>query len=155
MQDEILSLTDSKALSVASAFARAKMRGTEQEIRGDASLARAMANELLPRLGGVADVPSTKHPPTDGELARAALLLLADDPENREAIRALITGPQPEQFFGVELVAAVVAGLVVLQTRVKITRDKNGKYTFEIEKLPTKDGLLKDLVKALLPRIGT
>lgn len=81
-------------------------------------------------------------------------MLLADDPEHREAIRALLQGPAPQRFSMVGLVVAVVAGLVVLQTRVKITRDKQGKYAFEIEKKPTKDGLIKDLVKALASRFG-
>jgi len=48
VQDEILSLPDSKALSLVSAFARAKMRGAEQQVRGDSSLAKAMEKELLP-----------------------------------------------------------------------------------------------------------
>jgi hypothetical protein len=152
MQDEIQSLDDARALHVLSAFAQAKMRRTECETRVDQDLARAIKETLLPNLGAAEAAP-TRQPASDGELARAALLLLLEDPENRDSIRALVNGPQPQRFLGLELIAAVVAGLVVLQTHVKIVRDKQGKYSFEIEKRPTKDSLLKDLVKALVSRL--
>lgn len=152
MLEEIRSLDDARALTVLSTVARARMRRAEVQTDGDQELARAIKQNLLPRLGD-ADAASTQNPVSDGDLARAALMLLQEDPENRDALRALVTGPQPQRFLGVELIAAVVAGLVILQTHVRIERDKQGKYSFEIEKRPTKDSLLKDLVKALVSRL--
>ena len=86
---------------------------------------------------------------SEGDLARQALLLLADDPQNREALAALIAGPPPESFEVVGTVALVAAMLVVLQTHVLFERDKDGKIHIKIEKKPTRDSLLKDLVQKL------
>jgi hypothetical protein len=85
-----------------------------------------------------------------GDLARQALLLLADDLQNGEALAALIAGSPPEVFFGVGEVALITAALVVLQTHVLFERDRGGKIHIEIEKKPTQDSLLRDLVQKLL-----
>ncbi len=153
MQDEIQRLDDGRALYILSTFAQARMRRVECETSVEHGLGRAIREELL-RSFGEAEGESTTNPVSDGDLARAALLVLLENPENRDGIRALVNGPQPERFLGVELIAAVVAGLVVLQTHVKIGRDKKGKWSFVIEKKPTKDGLLRDLIKALASRLG-
>jgi hypothetical protein len=152
MLEEIRTLDDARALTILSTVARARMRRAGVQTDGDLELARAIKESLLPRLGDAEAAPSQGRV-SDGDLARAALMLLQEDPESRDALRALVTGPQPQRFLGVELIAAVVAGLVILQTHVRIERDKQGKYSFEIEKRPTKDSLLKDLVKALVSRL--
>src|SRR5208283_103231 len=86
---------------------------------------------------------------SEGDMARQALLLLADDPQNRDALAALIAGPPPESFEVVGTVALVAATLVVLQTHVLFERDRDGKIHIKIEKKPTRDSLLKDLVQKL------
>ncbi|MGC1717811.1 MAG: hypothetical protein WA746_02380, partial [Isosphaeraceae bacterium] len=46
-------------------------------------------------------------------------------------------------------VALFAATLVVLQTHVLFERDRNGKIHIKIEKKPTRESLLKDLVQKL------
>lgn len=89
-------------------------------------------------------------PASDGDLARAALLLLADDPQQQPILTALIEGPAPTKFGVLETAAVVTAVLLVLQTHVKFERDKDGRWTLKIEKKPTDNSLLKLLVQKLL-----
>ena len=87
----------------------------------------------------------------EGDLARQALFLLADDPENRDAAHrpdrrppaGVVRGRPPGT------VALVAAMLVVLQTHVLFERDRDGKIHIKIEKKPTRDSLLKNLVQKL------
>jgi hypothetical protein len=72
-------------------------------------------------------------PVTDGDLARSALLVLAEDEERAQALDALLDGPPAESYAGVEFVLAVGAVLVALQTRVKFVV-KDGKKQLEITK---------------------
>ena len=69
--------------------------------------------------------------------------------QTREALAALIEGPLPESFFGVGEVVLITAALVALQTHVLFERDRDGKIHIKIEKKPTRDSLLKDLVQEL------
>lgn len=99
--------------------------------------------------------PSQTTPVSEGELARQALALLAEDPAYRELIRALIEGPAPERF-GLEItaIAMVPVVLLVLQTHVRFKRDKAGKWEILIEKKPTQTALLKSLIEKLLSWIS-
>lgn len=90
------------------------------------------------------------RPVREGDLARAALLVLAEDPRHGEAISALVSGPGARSFALGETVAVLTAALVALQTRVKFSRDKDGKFTLLIEKAAASDGLLKALAEKLL-----
>jgi hypothetical protein len=85
-----------------------------------------------------------------GDLARAALLLLADDPQHRPIIDAMTSQP-PAQYFGL-LETAVVMGAVlfVLGTHIKIERNARGAWTVKVEKKPTDSKLLKSLMEKLL-----
>ena len=47
-------------------------------------------------------------------------------------------------------IALTAAVLIVLQTRVKFERGRDGKYSLLVEKKPTSDALLKGLVQKLL-----
>jgi hypothetical protein len=146
--DTIRELDNSQAVRVLTAFARARLRGggvgeTEWTPELDRALRLEFPTET--KAGQAASV-------SEGDLARQALLLLADDPQDRETLAALIEGSPPESFevLGVGTVALVAAVLVVLQTHVIFERDKNGKIYIKIEKKPTSDGLLKELVQKLL-----
>ncbi|MBC8752451.1 MULTISPECIES: hypothetical protein [Paraburkholderia] len=109
----------------------------------DASVAKQMHEELeLSRERSTAA--------SDGEVARAALRLVASDPAHEAGIEALLDHPQGEKFVMVETAAVVSAALIALQTHVRFERDKQGQWTAKIEKKPTDSSLLKDLVKKLL-----
>jgi len=68
------------------------------------------------------------------------------------ARRCLIEGPPPKSFevVGAGTVALLAAMLVVLQTHVLFERGRDGKIHIKIEKKPTRDSLLNDLVQKLL-----
>ena len=145
MDDMIRGLDDSQAVRVLTTFARARLRaGDVAETEWTPELDRALRQDFPAEAdaGRAASV-------SEGDLARQALLLLADDPQNRNALTALIAGPPPESFEVVGTVALVVAMLVVLQTHVLFERDRDGKIHIKIEKKPTRDSLLKDLVQKL------
>lgn len=123
---------------------------------GDSALAGDLRRVLLPALDNVTQPearPALPSPPTDGELARAALQILARHPDHHAAIQALVTGPRVEQLATKGTFAAVVIGLVVLQTHVKFEQDSTGHYSFSIEKPSAQDELLKKLVDAVIPRL--
>jgi hypothetical protein len=87
---------------------------------------------------------------SEGELARQALLVLAEDPEMAKSIdRMASTPPEGAQTFdfGIGLTVAV---LIVLQSHVKFNRRPDGKWSLSLEKKPTSDSLLKGLVQKLV-----
>ncbi len=115
-----------------------------------------LGNGLIPSDGLSRDlrtrfkVPTDLEPVSEGDLAREALLLLAQDPSHREAIAALIHGPSPRSFdFGSTILIATGA-LIALQTRVRFERDKEGRWSFTLHKEPTKESLIRPLVSKLL-----
>ena len=141
IQDRIASLDDATARRVLATFARAQANPTET----------ALNPELRQALREFATGPETAAvSASEGDLARAALLLLADDPQQQPMLTALIEGPAPTRFGVLETVAIVSAVLVVLQTHVKFERDKAGRWSVKIEKKPTDNSLLKPLVQKLL-----
>jgi len=146
MDNMIRGLDDAQAVRVLTTFARARLRaGGVAETEWTPELDRALRQDFPAEAdaGRAASV-------SEGDLARQALLLLADDPQNRDALAALIAGPPPESFEVVGTVALLAAMLVVLQTHVLFERDRDGKIHIKIEKKPTRDSLLKDLVQKLL-----
>jgi hypothetical protein len=90
-------------------------------------------------------------PVSDGELARQALLVLAEDPDTRDAIETMAAQRQSLQKFDFGAsIALTAAVLIVLQTRIRFERGKDGKCSLLVEKKPTSDALLKGLVQKLL-----
>jgi hypothetical protein len=148
MDDMIRGLNDSQAIRVLATFARARLRaGGVAETEWTPELDRALRHDF-PAEAGAGRAASV----SEGDLARQALLLLADDPQNRPVLTALIEGPPPDSFevVTVSTVALLAAALLVLQTHVIFERDKKGKIYIKIEKKPTKDSLLKELVQKML-----
>lgn len=141
LQEPIQSLDDATAHRVLATFARAQ-----------ASLAEAtLTPELRQALREFATSPETAAvSASEGDLARAALLLLADDPQRQSILTALIEGPVPAQFGPVKNAAVITAVLLVLQLYVKFEYDKDGRWSIEIVKEPTDKALLMPLVQKLL-----
>ncbi len=141
VKDLIQSLDDATARRVLATFARAQ----------SASAEIALTPELRQALREFATGPEVAAVPAgDGDLARAALLLLADDPQQQPILTALIEGPAPTKFGVLETAAVVTAVLLVLQTHVRFERDKDGRWSLKIEKKSTDNSLLKILVQKLL-----
>ena len=143
VREQIESLDDEVACRVLATVARAQAARKTVEAAWTPATADAVA-------GTFGNVSPAGAPARESDLARAALLVLAEDPWHAEAIRALVSGPEAKSFVSGETVAILTAALVVLQTRVKFSRDKNGKFTLLIEKAAASDGLLKALAEKLL-----
>ncbi|HRC71587.1 MAG TPA: hypothetical protein PK880_03530 [Candidatus Competibacter sp.] len=141
IQDRIASLDDATARRVLDSIARA------QSTSAETALTPALRQALRDFATGVeiAAVPAS-----DGDLARAALLLLADDPQRQPILTALIEGPAPAQFGPVKNAAVVAAALLVLQLYVKFEYDKDGRWSVEIIKTPVDKTLLAPVVEKLL-----
>jgi hypothetical protein len=141
IQDRIASLDDATARRVLATFARA--HATSAETSFTPELRRALREFTT-------DPAAAAVSASEGDLARTALLLLADDPQHQPILAALIEGPAPAKFGLLETAAVISAVLIVLQTHVKFERDKEGRCHFKIEKKPTDASLLNSLVQKLL-----
>ena len=93
---------------------------------------------------------------SEGELARAALDLLRQDPAFAEPIQLAAMGYPASRHRYLEplTIGLVTAALLVLQTRVKFKLDSNHKWSIEIDKKSSSDATLKLLVQRLLPFLG-
>ncbi len=146
VKDLIKSLDDATARRVLDSIARVQSTSAET----------ALTPELRRALGDFATgIETAAIPAGDGDLARAALLLLADDPQQQPILTALIEGPAPAQFGPVKNAAILAAVLFVLQLYVKFEYDKDGRWSIEIVKEPTDKALLMPLVQKLLSHTPT
>jgi hypothetical protein len=90
-------------------------------------------------------------PVSEEELVQQALLVLAQDPETAAAIQSMAVQPAgPQKFDLGATLALTAAALIVLQTRYKFERHKDGAWSITLEKKPTSEAILKDLVRKLL-----
>jgi hypothetical protein len=91
-------------------------------------------------------------PVSDGDLARHALLVLAEDPEMRSAIEIMAANAEatPKRFDFGTTIGITAAVLMVLQTHIRFERSSTGKWNLKIEKKPTSDALLKELVQKFI-----
>ncbi len=139
----IRNLDDNTAKKILGIVARSRKQATDQVVAWDPNLGQTLAQEF--ELSGVAG------PVSDGELARQALLLLAEDPETGNAIETMAaSSASAEKFdFGATL-GLTAAVLIVLQTHVRFERNSDGTWNLKIEKKPTSDALLKGLVQKLI-----
>ncbi len=92
---------------------------------------------------------------SDGDLARAALHVLADDTERAANLRQLILRfkDEPGMFASraiIETAVVVACAIVVLKTRVRFERKANGKWSLLIDKPTTSNSIIKPLVRGLL-----
>jgi hypothetical protein len=77
-------------------------------------------------------------------------LLLADDPQHRPIIDAMVSQPPAQRLGLVETAVVMGAVLFVLGTYIKIERNAHGTWTVKVEKKPTDLKLLKSLMEKLL-----
>jgi hypothetical protein len=137
-------LEDEKACAIIARIAQSHPRATEAPVTlsGDIRLALAKALAISPELS----------PISEGELARQALLVLAEDERMRETIDTMAVNlPEPSTQYDAGLTVAITAAvLFVLQTHIRFERDKQGHWSAKIEKKPTSEVLLKKLMQKLL-----
>src|SRR3954451_14800479 len=108
LNDRIDLLSDLEAIDLMQRFSRAQPKCEVPSLL-DTSVSEQMRAEL-----GLSD--EAIPPPSEGELARAALLVIASDPEHRIGVQALLDYPQSEKFAVVETAMVVSLVLIALQT---------------------------------------
>jgi len=144
MQTKIKNLEDNTAVNILNTIAQSRIRTGQYETE--------ITPEITQALETTFDTSPSSETASPSDLAREALLLLAEMPEYQGPLSAMLSGPLTKNF-GLDPVTAtavVTAALVVLQTHVRIERDKKGKVSVLIERKPTKDTLLKPIVEKLL-----
>jgi hypothetical protein len=143
IQDLIRSLDDKTAKQILGRIAGSQPAPGGMRIAWSSEIGKALADEFQ-----IAEPPG--YTISEGELARQALLVLAEDPEAAIAIERLASMPTEggQTFdFGIGIAVAV---LIVLQTHVKFERNPDGKWSLKVEKKPTSDSLVKGLVQKLI-----
>ena len=93
---------------------------------------------------------SASAPVSAGDMARAALELLAEDPQLGSNIQAMASQPPTRSFAVVESALVVTACLLALQTHVRFHRQKDGRWTLTIDEPSASEGLLTKLGEKLL-----
>ncbi len=97
-------------------------------------------------------------PASEGELARAALDLLRQDPAFAEPIQLMSSQAgsraSRQRYLDPFTIGLTTAALLALQTHVKFKRDHTGKWSLELDKKSSSDSTLKLLVQRLLPFLG-
>ncbi len=143
----IEALDDKTAVHILNTIAQSRMR--------DGNYATDATREMSDALQNAFEIDPSSEAAAEGDLARQALLVLSEIPEFQGPLSAMVDNPRPASFSLDPIVATAVltAALVVLQTHVKIERDKKGKLSVLIEKKPTKDKLLNPLVQKILSLI--
>ena len=138
MQELIQNMDDATAIRVLRTFATARSRDGDYHTGWSPELRQAVVENI-----DATDAPDAVD---EGELAREALLLLADDPDNHPGLTALIEGPPVQRFLDPTTIAVGVAALIALQTYVKFERTKDGKIHVKIEKKPLPVELMRKLL---------
>ncbi len=128
MTDTIRNLDDVAAQHILRAIAKSRARTSGEDIPWSSSLRQALAGKFRVQPG--ADSVS------EGELARQALLALAEDPETRQAIETMAAAGEqsPQKFDFGATIGITAAVLFVLQTRIKFDRQSDGKWSLQLEK---------------------
>ena len=139
MEEKIHHLDDTTALQLLSTIAQPYTRTGDLETQWTPELRQALIN--------ASGIEESAEPVTEGDLARQALLLLAEDPKTRQALETRLDHPGMESFGAGTLLLGVTAALVVLQTRFEVERDKDGKVSWKIRKEAIDSAVLKELVR--------
>ena len=140
----IAGLDGERAVRILEAVTQARLRRGEQP--------PDWSDEPAERLREAFGVAQPDGAITDGEVARAALLVLAEDSETRQAIETMARHMPASRQSYVEsgTVALTAAVLVVLQSHVELKRGPDGKWSFTYIKKDAPIELLKPLVEKLV-----
>jgi hypothetical protein len=145
--NSIEDLEDEKACAILARIVQSQSHSTNAPVTLSADIRQALASAFTtsPEL----------TPVSEGELARQALLVLAEDEGMREIIDTMAVNlPEPStQYDAGATLAITTAVLFVLQTHFRIECDKKGRWSVMLEKKPTSEVLLKKLVQKFLAYI--
>jgi hypothetical protein len=138
-------LDDDASIQILKTIAQARLRADSTGLEDSPDLRAALADAF----GNPAGIAVS-----EGDVARAALDLLAEDPAFAEPIRIMSRNAAGKRYIEPATIALTTAALLVLQTRVKFKRGQNGKWSVEVEKKAAGDGAVKALVQKLLGLLG-
>jgi hypothetical protein len=142
MDETIANFDDTTAIRVLDTIAKHTPLPDEAPPQLDADLKSALEETtgITPAAGQV----------SDGDMARQALMLLAEDPKTRRRIIQVAENP-PRGFIEPALAIALTGGLImVLKTKFDLKRNEEGRWTFSATSAPLDKDLLKDFVSKLL-----
>jgi len=143
IQDDIAVLDDKTAVHILHVIAKSLMRSGTYETSGTRDMAHALQSAF--------DISKPTAKASEGDIARLALQWLSEDPKYSANISALMTGSNAQRFIpDLGTVSIVISALVILQTHIKIEKDKKGKISVLVEKKSAGDSLLKPLIQKLL-----
>jgi len=145
----ISGLDDERAVRILEAVTQARVRRGEQPPEWGDEAAKGLREAFgVPQPGG----PVMGGPVTGGDVARAALLVMAEEPETRQAIETMARHmPASRQAFVEPSTVALTAALfVVLQSHVELKRGPDGKWSFAYIKKEAPVELLKPLLEKVV-----
>jgi hypothetical protein len=139
-------LDDSSSIQILKTIAQARLSDEQPDLAPTPDLRASLAAVF-------GDPPQAAA--SEGDLARAALDLLAQDPAFAEPIQIMTRNAAgvpaaSQRYLDPATIAVTTAALLALQTRVKFKRDHTGKWAIEIEKKSASDGTIKLLAQRLL-----
>ena len=140
-------LDDASAILILKKIVRINFADKECEVQDTSGLRDGLAAAF-----GSPAVP----PASEGDLARAALELLAEDPRLADSIELAILDPDaplsssPEHYLDGSSITLAAAAFLVLSTRIKFKIDNSGKWSFEVEKKSAGDGVVRVLIERFL-----
>jgi len=111
-----------------------------------------LATEAQEALRASFQIERGRDPVSDGDIAREALSILAQDPQVGERIAVLAQSP-PTQHFGIDPVTSAIlttAVIMVLKTQVEFSRNTRGEWSIRIKSNALDKELLKGFVEKLL-----
>ncbi len=134
IEARIKELDETTATQLLQSITRPKLRSGVYERELTPELRQALRDQFELET----DTPPTTTVPASGDLARTALLFLANDPDVRPALETMLDNPDAPEQFGVDAstVALLTAALVALQTEVRFKRTQTGKVSVEVIKHP-------------------
>lgn len=89
--------------------------------------------------------------PSDGEAARLALALLAEESRYASILEAMLSNPPPRHFAIDPVTGSLLAAglLIALQTHVEFIRNPDKTWSLKIIKKPSSNSLLAQMIKKL------
>ena len=139
---DLAQLDDATAQRILTTIARVRSASTPDD---SPNFREALADEFKPAPSHVSI--------SAGELARQALIVLAEDPATRLAIDSMAkeeTSTTRQTYDGGATIALGVAAYFALGTAIDIQRDKQGKWSFKMKVRPASEAAVKKLVEKLI-----
>lgn len=144
MTEFINTLDDQSALRILTTIAK----GHSDDPAADSKLAPEMASAMKAELG----ITGTVDRISDGEIARSALAVLAQDPEFADQIKFMAEHKVTERF-GIEPVTGVVlagALVMVLRTGFEFKRNEDGRWSIKIKSAAAQSELIDKFASKVL-----